>query len=230
MIELLKNNRITRKVNRTILQNPLTSLPVHPVSRKMGFDRGTPIDRYYIEKFIDSHKKYVSGVVMEIAERTYTQKYDSGVTKSYVLTAEQAEGKDVIVGDLTTGEGCKDNLVDCMILTQTIPFIYDVRAAAQNIVRMLRPGGVALITVSGISMISKYDYDRWGHYWGFTEMSLKRLFSEFVSENNISIQSYGNAKAAAGFLYGLSVEEMKLEEMDEQDDLLPVTIGAVIKK
>lgn len=39
---------------------------VTPMSRKFAFDRGTPIDRVYIQHFLESNKQYVTGVLCEI--------------------------------------------------------------------------------------------------------------------------------------------------------------------
>ena len=55
-------------------------------------------------------------------------------------------------------------------------FIYDLKKVVFNIHRMLKPGGVALVTVAGISQISRYDAENWGSYWGFQRDSLKKLF------------------------------------------------------
>ncbi|MCQ2520945.1 MAG: class I SAM-dependent methyltransferase [Lachnospiraceae bacterium] len=204
-------------------------LPVKLISRKMGCDRGTPIDRYYIEKFLSENKYAIKGTVMEIAERTYTEKFGIEVSEKLIFTADE-KAKDAIIGDLTTGEGCKSNMVDCFILTQTIPFIYEFDSAIANVIKMLKPGGVALFTLRGISMISEYDAERWGDYWGFTKQSAKRIFEKYVSENNIEVISYGNAKIATAFLYGLSQEEIEMKDYLYNDDLVPIIIGVKIKK
>ena len=222
------------KVERKKIPNPLYEWPVTLVSDQMGCNRGVPIDRYYIEKFLDGYADKITGKVMEIGDNSYTIKYGKHVTESYILTAaledERESSEYVIYGDLQTGKGCKENCLNCFILTQTLPFIYDVKSAAQNIVGMLKKGGVALITVSGISMLSRYDDERWGHYWGFTETSLRKIFEGLVENDQIKIVSMGNAKTASAFLYGLSVEDMKKEDFEENDPLVPVMIGAVIQK
>lgn len=220
-------NRKTRKVN----PNPIKEWPLEVVSSNMGCDRGIPIDRYYIEKFLFMNKKSIHGNVMEIGDNIYTKKFGENIENSYILTADNTTFKKdakIIYGDLQVS-GEKD-MVDCFILTQTLPFIYDIHSAAKNIINMLKNDGIALITVSGVSMLSEYDNSRWGHYWGFTELSLRRLFENFVPEKNIEIISMGNAKAASAFLYGLCVEDISVSDLDYEDKLVPVTIGALVRK
>jgi len=45
-----------------------------PISKVFGFDRGTPIDRYYIENFLSQHRNDIHGIVLEIGDNTYTKK------------------------------------------------------------------------------------------------------------------------------------------------------------
>ncbi len=211
--------------------NPIREWPDTLVSSQMGCDRGTPIDRVYIERFLKENAHYIRGRVMEIGSRTYTQKYGKGVKESLILTADREYvDKDVCYGDLQTKEGCKEGDLDCFILTQTLPFIYDIQSVCKNIMKMLKPGGAAILTVSGISMVSRYDDSRWGHYWGFTKTSLEKLFGDYAEENAIEIVSMGNCKTAAAFLYGLSAEELDKKDFTVDDPLTPVMLGMVVKK
>lgn len=227
----IKNWRKVRKMN----PNPIKDWPQEVVSKNMGCDRGVTVSRYYIEKFLKDNKEYISGDVIEIGNNTYTLEYGKyNVTNSYIFTADDATtevGKAKIIhGDLQDGTGCESNMVDCFILPQTLPFIYDIRNAAKNTIDMLKPGGVALITVSGISMISKYDDSRWGHYWGFTETSLRKLFAEIEEIEQIDIISYGNPKVAVACLYGLSLKDISKKDLKITDELVPVIIGARVMK
>ncbi|HEY0362124.1 MAG TPA: hypothetical protein VGC83_07550, partial [Solirubrobacteraceae bacterium] len=84
----------------------LPVLPDEPVSRTFGFERGKPVDRWYIERFLAEHAGDVRGRVLEVAERTYTQWYGGDdVTTSDVLYAAEGHPEATVVGDLTTGGG-----------------------------------------------------------------------------------------------------------------------------
>ena len=83
-------------------------LPPAPVSRTFGFDRGKPIDRWYIERFLAEHAADVRGRVLEVAESTYTGWYGGDdVTTSDILYAAEGNPEATVVGDLTTGEGIR---------------------------------------------------------------------------------------------------------------------------
>ena len=42
-----------------------------PISREFGLDRGLPIDRFYMERFLAAHAHHIRGAVLEIGEPTY---------------------------------------------------------------------------------------------------------------------------------------------------------------
>src|SRR5919107_1015834 len=46
-----------------------------PISRQFGYDRGQPIDRYYIENFLNRQASDIQGRVLEIKDPFYTSKY-----------------------------------------------------------------------------------------------------------------------------------------------------------
>ena len=201
-----------------------------PLSRLFGFDRGFCIDRYYIEKFLQQNQADIHGRVLEIADSTYTQKFGGErVSRSDILHISSENPQASIVGNLETGEGIPTEMCDCIIFTQTLLVIYDVKAAIANLYSALKPGGILLATFPGISQISRYDMERWGDYWRFTNLSAKRLFEEKFLPPNVMIKTYGNVLTAAAFLYGLASEELHQEELDfsDPDYQLIITVRAM---
>ena len=58
-----------KRLRRHIDKVDLSSLEgTEPVSRLFGYDRGTPVDRYYMEKFLGGHSADIRGRVLEIGE------------------------------------------------------------------------------------------------------------------------------------------------------------------
>lgn len=191
---------------------------VNPVSREFGLDRGQCIDRFYIESFLARHAGDIGGHVLEIADDTYTRRFGGErVAKSDVLHLQEGNPHTTLVGDLTSADHIPSNTFDCIIFTQTLQFIYDVRAAVRTLYRILRPGGILLATFPGISQISRYDMDRWGDYWRFTTLSARRLFEEAFPAAHVMVEAFGNVLAAVAFLHGLSAQDLRPEQLGYPD-------------
>ena len=190
-----------------------------PVSRVFGLDRGTPIDRHYIENFLAEHASDVHGRVLEVGDATYTRRFGGDrVARSDVLHAVAGNRRATLVGDLCSGGGIPTAAFDCIVLTQVLPFLYDVAAAVRTCERALVPGGTVLATVPGISQISRYDMDRWGDFWRFTDRSIRRLFTDAFGEHaTVDVATHGNVAVATAFLQGRSLEEVPPEQLDVVD-------------
>jgi SAM-dependent methyltransferase len=202
---------------------------LQPVSRDFGFSRGLPIDRYYIDRFLAEHGDDVRGRVLEIGDDSYTRRFGGErVTAADVLHVHGGNPRATFVGDLADGAGLPSGAFDCIILTQTLQFIYDLPAAVSTLFRVLRPGGVLLVTVPGISQIGA---DEWRHqwHWSLTASSAQRLFEERFGTEGVQVGTYGNVLTSASFLYGLTAGELKPAELDHHDSDYPmlVTVRAV---
>src|SRR5262249_49186354 len=51
-----------------------------PFSATFGFDRGVPIDRYYLHRFLDANRALIAGRVLEVQHTSYTGRFGTGVT------------------------------------------------------------------------------------------------------------------------------------------------------
>jgi SAM-dependent methyltransferase len=195
-----------------------------PIARSFGFDRGSCIDRVFIERFLAVHRADIRGRVLEVAERTYTRRFgDDRVTHSDVLHLSDA-AKATVVADLTDAPNIPDQLFDCVILTQTLQHIREPRPALATLARILRPGGVVLATMPGISQISRYDMQRWGDYWRFTPLAARMLFERSFSPTSVEVASHGNVLLAIAFLHGLAVEELPTHAFDLNDPDYPLLV------
>lgn len=208
----------------------LTEMAAHPVSERFGLERGTPVDRFYIEQFIAGKAHLITGRVVEIAEKTYTEKFGKNVEIVEILHVDKNDKSATIIADLTQPESVPENIADTFICTQTLNFIYDVRTAIKSIHKLLKPQGKAIITVAGLSQISRFDMDRWGDYWRFTDKSLKILLTEVFPENDVQIEIMGNVYSATMLLHGIALEEVNIAKLAVKDDNYQVIIGAIITK
>jgi GT2 family glycosyltransferase len=198
---------------------------VTPLSRKFGYDRGLPIDRYYIENFLSRFADDIGGRVLEIGDDSYTRRFGGDrVVIRDVFHVQEGNPLATFVGDLTNAPQIPSDIFDCFILTQTLHLIYDVRAALQTIYRILKPGGIVLATFPGISQISG---DQWGGqwYWSFTKQSAQKLLGEVFPADHIMVETHGNVLAAGAFLYGLATRELLQEELDYHDPDYEVIIA-----
>jgi len=166
---------------------------------------------------------------LEIEDNEYTLRYGkSNVTASDILHVNDSNPKATIVGDLTNMPQVPDNSFDCIILTQTLHLIYDFDAAIATCHRILKPGGVLLLTSPGITPIDHGEcVDIW--YWSFTEVSLNKMMSRRFSADKVHTHTYGNVFVATAFLYGMSLHEVTEKELMHQDIHYPVilTVKAV---
>lgn len=201
-----------------------------PLSTVFGFDRGTPIDRYYIEKFLAKNSGLIKGDVLEIAEATYTKKFGQPGASSLILDYNKKNTNATIIADLTEHSSLVENYADCFICTQTFNFIYDSRKAIQGAHHLLKPGGVLLVTLAGLCQISRYDMDRWGDYWRFTTASANRMFGEIFGPGKVEVNSYGNVLSSVALMHGISAEELSAEEMDIQDENYQIIVTVTARK
>ncbi len=188
-----------------------------PFSREFGYDRGLPIDRYYIESFLARHATDIKGRVLEVGDDSYTRRFGGDrVSVRDILHVTEGNPTATIVADLAHADHIPSDAFDCIILTQTLHLVYDVRSALLTLRRILRPGGVLLTTFPGISQIS---IDEWSDcwYWSFTLHSAHRMFEEVFPAQNLGIRSFGNVLAATAFLQGLAVDELTRKELDHHD-------------
>lgn len=197
-----------------------------PISQYFGFDRGKPVDRYYIESFLSTYQTDIRGQVLEIGDAAYTRQFGGErVTRSDVLHARPGNPEATLVGDLCSGAGIPESAFDCIILTQVLPFVWDVPAAIETARRALKPGGVLLVTVPGISQISRHDADNWGDFWRFTSQSMRRLFEAAFTPAHVKLVISGNALSATAFLQGLASEELRARDLEPVHPDYEVIIG-----
>lgn len=201
-----------------------------PIDADFGFGRGRPVDRFYIENFLERHRCDIKGRVLEIGDDTYTHRFGGDlVERKDVLNVNDGNLASTIVGDLAQSERFPQGVFDCIIFTQTLQLIYDARSALATLHRMLKPGGVILATMPGVSSVDRSEWrEQW--CWSFTARSARRLFQEFFEDSDVDLESHGNVLAAISFLHGLSCEELSSTSLSYVDECYPVIIAVRARK
>lgn len=200
---------------------------LNPLSGKFGFDRGIPVDRFWIEDFLSKNNKYIKGSVLEITDAKYTLMFGGGRVKhSDVLDIDKNNRNANIYGDLRNlKKQIKDSTYDCIILTHVLGLIDDYEAAIKECRRILKPRGVLLYTGSCLGPILGEEV-----YWRFTPNSVRYVFSKFFKPSRLNIKSYGNVLSGQGFWVGMSQQDLSKKELEYIDNRYPCAVGAVIQK
>ena len=212
-----------RRVRRPIWLGSLRRTT--PIDGNWGFDRGQPIDRYFIEAFLERHSADVRGACLETGSGRYTERFGSGVTSADVLDVDAALPGTTIVADLTDAGSVPSDRFDCFLLTQTLQFVRDVRAALWEAHRVLRSGGVLLVTAPALSKIDRRGGPE-GDLWRFTHAGLTALLDETFGPGRVDVQAYGNVLTAVAFLMGLACDDLSSHELDYHDEDFPVLVAA----
>ncbi len=193
------------------------------------FERGTPIDRYYIEGFLEKHQNYIKGSILDMQSSLYAKRFGHDITNIDVLDLSPTNKDATIIGDLQYPEQMPENKFDCFILTQTLQFPYDIKTAMKSIHQLLKDNGAVVITVPFTSQYSN-EPDKYEESWRFTKYSLKRLLEEADFEV-VDIVEYGNTFAAISFLEGIAVEDLKNpQDLDYTEKRNPILIAALAVK
>ena len=197
---------------------------VTPVSADWGYDRGVPVDRFYIEGFLERHAADIRGVVLEIQEPDYTRRFGADrVARSEVLDLDGANPRATIVGDLRRLPQIGDGEFDCIILTQTLHVIDDMPRVVADCARLLRPGGVLLATLPAASRVC-LEYGRDGDFWRVTEAGARRLFGAVFSPLHLEVEGRGNVSVTTAFLHGLAQHEVSPEQFAFYDPYNPTLV------
>jgi len=203
-----------------------------PISPIFGIDRGLPIDRYYIEAFLAENQSDIRGHALELGDSFYLDKFGQGsVEKVDVLHVVEGNPQATIVADLADADHIPSDSFDCIIFTQSLQMIYDMKTALRTLHRILKPGGVLLLTTHGISKIGRrLGRDGWGEYWRLTTQGAEAIFSDTFPGARTRVDCYGNVLAATCFLHGLASSELTSGELDYRDPDFEVIVSVRAEK
>jgi SAM-dependent methyltransferase len=193
-----------------------------PLSDHYGRERGTPVDRYYIDGFLADERDAITGCVLEVLNREYTERFGTAVERSDVLDVDPSNAGATIVADLAAADAIPSDRFDCFVLTQTLQYIYDLEAAVAHVHRILRPGGTVLCSVPTVSRIGRLELD--SEYWRLTAAACSRLFGQAFAGGDVRVRARGNVLAAVAFLMGMAAEELSTRELDQDDPFFPLVV------
>lgn len=225
-----------RRATRRRVPNELRAL-LAPLSPIWGLERGTPIEIYYIERFMARHRDDIRGRVLEVGDARYSSRFASGAEHVDVLNLTPGNPNATLVGDLQTGAGIQTDSFDCLVIVNTFLQVYDITGAIRTCYRALRPGGVLLANFTGIARRA-YNDTSWGppgwhgegDYWRFTSAGVRRLCADAFGAQHVEVETFGNVRTGAASLYGLAVEDLPPASVDHHDPNFEVVICACARK
>jgi len=201
----------------------LVTSGLEPMSYAWGTDRGQPIHRLYLERFLEEHRGDIRGVCLEFQNPQYVPRFGGdAVRKLDILHADASNPLATLVADLTERNHLPSAYFDCIVCTHVLHVIEKVERAVEELHRILRPGGVLLVAVPHVSM---YD-DRYGELWRFTPEGLRAVLTASFRSELVSVHGYGNSLTAAGEIRGLVASEFSPEELNVDDAGFAVEVCA----
>jgi SAM-dependent methyltransferase len=215
-----------RPIMRRFKTAPL--LPAQPVSRHWGYERGTPLSRYFVDRFMEKHRADIRGHVLEIKNRRYADSLGRELSGVDVLDIDTGNADANIHADLAAADIVASDSYDCFMVNETLQFVYDLHAAVRHCHRVLKPGGVLLVTVPCTAQCDR----ELAHteYWRFTDMLCKRLFGEVFGANNVTVETYGNFHTCLAGLSGMAVVELEQDRLHATSETYKQSIGVRAQK
>ncbi|XHU96546.1 MAG: methyltransferase domain-containing protein [cyanobacterium endosymbiont of Rhopalodia gibba] len=195
-----------------------------PICHLFGLTRGTPIDHYYLNQFVEEIRGEIKGKILEIGgtpkDRDF---YEVNAHDSYqVLNLEPGLGID-IVGDIHDPSVIETESVDSVIIFNVLEHCYAPWIAVQNIYRWLKIGGKYFAMVLNAVRIHGTPID----YWRPLPDGMKYLFKDFSKQK---LYIYGNLITLIASYHGIATEELSSEEINNFNLDYPVTTCIVAEK
>ena len=189
-----------------------------PFSTTYGFERGTPVDRYYLHRFLAAHRSAITGAVLEVQVDSYTRRFGHEVTRSETFDVIPLF-RPTYLCDLSHAEGIlPDAAYDCLLLPNTLPYLLELDAALANMFRVVKPGGSILASAAGLLPLSG-DVPE---YWRLTPDGWRERLTSAWRGAELTVEGQGNCLSATAAQLGLALEELSDEELDVHDPRYPV--------
>jgi hypothetical protein len=201
-----------------------------PFSLDWGFDRGSPIDRYYLDQFLDAHRDVIRGRVLEIQAPIYTERYGHDVVESRSVDIDPVHRPSFLC-DLSRSEDViPSDHFDCFLMPNTLSVLRDVEGCLRHALRVVRPGGHILAAASTFVPFVR-DVAREGEdYWHLSAAGWREVTKKAWPTGEPTIEAHGNCLAAVAAMLGLAHEELTPEELDVFDAPYPVLVTIALQK
>ena len=191
-----------------------------PLSCNFGFERGTPVDRFYLHKFLEQNKHFITKDVLEIQVSDCSKQYGHNVLQQHTVDIIPNFNPTYLC-DLAQSEAIiPSNAYDCFLMPNTLCVLKDIQICLTQAQRILKPGGVILATTVSFAPLCPDVPD----YWHMSKAGWEEIVKKSLNQCDVKIQSFGNSLIAMAAMLGLAMEELDPKEFEYQDPRFPVSI------
>ena len=195
-----------------------------PVCSRFGFSRGSPIDRYYLDQFIEKIRPLVHGDVVEIGGKDENGRLYQFEHAVRYRGFDMFEDPDIsLVGDAHDPNALAEAQLDTIIAFNVLEHCPKPWIVIDNMRRWLKPDGLALVMVPSCQRLHRMPED----YWRPLPAALIHLFTTWA---DCELHVYGNPSTAIAAMLGIAVEELSVGELDAYHPDYPVTTCVIAKK
>ncbi|MFN8432893.1 MAG: methyltransferase domain-containing protein [Anaerolineales bacterium] len=201
----------------------LHRIKVLPYSRHFGAERGSPVGRYYVEKFLRAHADNIMGRCLEFGQDRYRTYFPKAIEYDVTDVVERPGVR--YVCDIHDPVGMPKDHFDAIICTQVFEHLASPEKAAHALYKLMAPGGVLLLTAPFINQVHYDPTD----FRRFTPDGLEMIIKE--AGFDIEIVTFGgNSLVGTGSLLGMVQEDFSTHELEIMDPVYPYNILVKAKK
>lgn len=182
--------------------------------------------RAYIRDFLARYMPFVSEPCAEFnppyyrpmvlaTRRVRAENYD-------VIDLEPGPGV-TVVADIHDARSVPSDKYGTILCTHVLPFLPRPWDAVRELHRILKPGGLLLVTVAASHPLARDPQD----CWRLLPDGLAELLRDF---SKVEIHSYGNAATMAGSAYFLMTYHFPRRLMQTHDERFPLVVAAAAWK
>ncbi len=192
---------------------------VEPFSHVFGFDRGTPVDRFYLHRFLSANRGLITGRVLEVQVPSYTRTYGHDVETSHTVDIDSKFGA-TYTCDLADARQIPSDSYDCFLAPNTLQHVVDLPAALQTMLRVVKPGGWILASAPTLLPLIPDGED----LWHLSPAGWRRTLAREWPGVDVIVEGHGNCLAAVAAMHGLALEELRDDELTAFDPRYPVLV------
>lgn len=209
---------------RKVLQNVFASVfrwcwrhKLLPISSDFGWSRGTPVGRYYVNKFVAEKAARLGGTILEFGESRYKACFKT-VHCYQVIDVFPGPSVDYVC-DIHDVSSVPEHHFDVIVCTQVLEHVERPVDALRQLHKLLKQDGHLICTVPFLAHIHYVPTD-------FYRFSIDAICSalEIAGFEVLEARNSGNALVTLGSLLGFCAEDFDEKEMSVVDGIYPFNI------